>query len=342
MPRRKTEGKKLWGKFYWSDWLADEQLAQCSLAAQGLWMRMLCIAAKSDPVGYVAVNGAPLKADGIARIVGGDIEEVERLLAELLDWGVYSVDRRGCIYNRRMIKEDKREIIARSNGARGGNPSLLKDSSSASSEKDNPTQDNQSDNGTDNQTDKGGDKTQRLEARVQNPPNPPYSETDPPASSEPGEGSDDRKAKARSIIAAFDDSIAEVWGAEQRRPHPRPMDIQTALDWVDAGADVEVCRRVFLEVGHRFAESGQPPPGSLKARDRDVRQALAAIAGPDQAEPSRDLLLSSGERAFGYAVRHLPSEQAAALKATANDPAMTDLDRARKAKQMLAEAGMRT
>lgn len=185
-------------------------------------------------------------------------------------------------------------------------------------------------------------KGKEEEGKGEIPPTPLTPSSNLTASSEPGEGSDDRKAKARSIIAAFDDSIAEVWGAEQRRPHPRPMDIQTALDWVDAGADVEVCRRVFLEVGHRFAESGQPPPGSLKARDRDVRQALTAMAGPDPAEPSRDLLLSSGERAFGFAVRHLPSEQAAALKATANDPAMTDLDRARKAKQMLAEAGMRT
>jgi hypothetical protein len=34
-----------WSKFYWSDWDGDMRLRLCSLAAQGLWMQMLCIAA---------------------------------------------------------------------------------------------------------------------------------------------------------------------------------------------------------------------------------------------------------------------------------------------------------
>ena len=50
----------IWSKFYWSDWETDPALRLCSLAAQGLWMRMLCVAASHDPIGYVAVAGRGL------------------------------------------------------------------------------------------------------------------------------------------------------------------------------------------------------------------------------------------------------------------------------------------
>ena len=44
-----------WGKFWWRDWLTDPNLSACSLAAQGLWMRMLCIMAHSNPIGHLAL-----------------------------------------------------------------------------------------------------------------------------------------------------------------------------------------------------------------------------------------------------------------------------------------------
>jgi hypothetical protein len=105
--------KKPWGKFYWSDWAGDERLEQCSLAAQGLWMRMLCIAARADPAGYVTINGVALDAAGIARNVGHPRDEVEALLDELIRWGVYSVDRQGRIYSRRMLRDEKGHVRQR-------------------------------------------------------------------------------------------------------------------------------------------------------------------------------------------------------------------------------------
>ncbi len=55
--------KRPWGKFYWNDWQGDPCLRVCGLAAQGLWMRMLCLAAEADPIGYVrwVDDRAPLK-----------------------------------------------------------------------------------------------------------------------------------------------------------------------------------------------------------------------------------------------------------------------------------------
>ena len=57
----------IWTKFFWQDWAADPALRMCSFAAQGLWMRVLCLAAEADPIGYVVVNGKPLDFSAIAR-----------------------------------------------------------------------------------------------------------------------------------------------------------------------------------------------------------------------------------------------------------------------------------
>lgn len=113
-----------WSKFYWSDWESDPALRLCSLAAQGLWMRMLCIAAAHDPIGYVAVVGRGLDETALARMTGCSESEVAALLGELDQNGVFSRDRHGRIFSRRMISDAKKSAIARKNGKEGGNPSL--------------------------------------------------------------------------------------------------------------------------------------------------------------------------------------------------------------------------
>lgn len=115
-----------WSKFFWSDYAADPALKLCSFAAQGLWMRMLCIAAEHDPAGYVAVNGRGLDTTGIARITGGSVDEIEKLLEEMAGNNVFSRDRRGWIYSRRMIIDAKKRRKASEDGKKGGNPKLCK------------------------------------------------------------------------------------------------------------------------------------------------------------------------------------------------------------------------
>jgi hypothetical protein len=115
-----------WSKFFWSDWESDPALRHCSLAAQGLWMRMLCIAASHDPIGYVAVAGLALDETSIARMTGAGESEVRALLGELDRNGVYSRDRQGRIYSRRLTKDARLAAEARKNGKLGGNPSLGK------------------------------------------------------------------------------------------------------------------------------------------------------------------------------------------------------------------------
>lgn len=108
-----------WSKFFWSDWESDQGLRLCSLAAQGLWMRMLCVCARHEPKGYLSINGNPLKVDAIARLAGVAETEAETLMAELELNGVFSRNRAGCIYSRRMVKDEKRSQEGRKHKKRG-------------------------------------------------------------------------------------------------------------------------------------------------------------------------------------------------------------------------------
>jgi hypothetical protein len=147
-----------WTKFYWSDWLSEPALRLCSYAARGLWMDMLCIAATHDPIGYVAVAGRGLTETDIARMTGGSESEVPALLGELDRNGVFSRDRQGRIYSRRMVSDAKKAAIAVKNGKNGGNPTL--GNKRASGPSDNPPVKAQL---------KVVDNTQKLEARNQKP-----------------------------------------------------------------------------------------------------------------------------------------------------------------------------
>lgn len=115
-----------WDKWYWNDWENDPALKLCSLAAQGLWMRMLCICAKADPKGYLLVAGQPLPPSDLGTLVGKPEAEVEMLLSELASKGVFSLDRKSRIYSRRMVRDVQKARIATQNGKKGGNPSLGK------------------------------------------------------------------------------------------------------------------------------------------------------------------------------------------------------------------------
>lgn len=97
-------------RFYWKDWRTDVALSRCSLAAQGLWMRMLCIAAEADRVGYVEISGHPLSPGDISHEVREPIKIVRTMIAELEKAGVFSRDRDGTIFCRRMVKAERRRL----------------------------------------------------------------------------------------------------------------------------------------------------------------------------------------------------------------------------------------
>lgn len=93
-------------QFYPGDWIRDP-VSGCSLAAQGLWLRMMILAHDSDRYGYLEQNGAAIPPEHIARRCGSPLEQYTSLLLELDAAGVPSRTPEGTLYSRRMVRDAK-------------------------------------------------------------------------------------------------------------------------------------------------------------------------------------------------------------------------------------------
>lgn len=102
---KKPAEKQPWFKFYTRDWMSDEALNSCSLAAQGAWMRMLCLMHRAEPYGHLTINGKRPADEKLAPALGVPVELLRGLLVELREAGVSSVSNGGVIYSRRMVRE---------------------------------------------------------------------------------------------------------------------------------------------------------------------------------------------------------------------------------------------
>jgi hypothetical protein len=111
-------------QFYPGDWLNDAALRTCSVAARGLWIEMLCLMHQGSDYGYLKVNHTPILPVNLARISGATLDETIRFLEELAAAGVYAQDDAGCIYSRRMIRDEEVRKKRANGGVLGGNPAL--------------------------------------------------------------------------------------------------------------------------------------------------------------------------------------------------------------------------
>ena len=91
-------------QFYPGDWLQDS-IAGCSLAAQGLWLRMMFIAHNSGKYGYLEQDGKPLSPEAVARRCGCSPEQYLSLLSELDAAVIPSRTKTGVIFSRRMVRD---------------------------------------------------------------------------------------------------------------------------------------------------------------------------------------------------------------------------------------------
>lgn len=93
---------------YPSDWLSDE-IAGCSLAAQGLWLRMMFLMHRSSRYGYLTLpNGSAIPPKSVAAQCGIDHKAYVALLDELDSVGKLSRDTTGVIYSRRMVRDEQK------------------------------------------------------------------------------------------------------------------------------------------------------------------------------------------------------------------------------------------
>jgi hypothetical protein len=121
-------------QFYPADWLNDTGLRACTLAARGLWIDAMCHMHQGTPYGHLTFasvkdggkdGGKDIPKDVLARMVGSDVQEVERLLTELEAAGVFSRTADGVIFSRRMVNDERlRQVRAESGFKSLSNPKV--------------------------------------------------------------------------------------------------------------------------------------------------------------------------------------------------------------------------
>lgn len=95
-----------WFKFHPNDYLSDPAVMGVSLAAQGLWVRMLCLMHGAPRYGYLLTPAeTPMPVTALSRACGCDISVTEALLKELEEMGVFSKNSDGAIFSRRMVRD---------------------------------------------------------------------------------------------------------------------------------------------------------------------------------------------------------------------------------------------
>jgi hypothetical protein len=113
-------------QFFPTNWRSDPALAMCSEGSRLLWFEMLLVMHEAEPRGFLVVNGRSPAPQQIAMLTRTDPGKVEERLAELAENGVFSRNRAGVIYSRKMVRDEKKAETARKNGSKGGNPTLRK------------------------------------------------------------------------------------------------------------------------------------------------------------------------------------------------------------------------
>lgn len=114
-------------QFYPADWLRDTSLRVCSVGARGLWIDMLCFMHDGTPYGYLKVGPKVILPANLASMVGATLLETEGWLKELEEVEAFSRDDDGCIFCRRMIRDEEVRNKRAAGGILGGNPALKVD-----------------------------------------------------------------------------------------------------------------------------------------------------------------------------------------------------------------------
>lgn len=81
-------------------------MQSCSMAAQGLWINVMCLAHECEPYGHLTINGKAMTPAQLGRQVGLTARECEALLDELTDSGVARRTDEGVIFSSRMVRDE--------------------------------------------------------------------------------------------------------------------------------------------------------------------------------------------------------------------------------------------
>lgn len=129
--------------FFPNDWLSSPDLNSCSLAAQGLWIKMLCYIYQSPKKGVLLLpSGKQIESKTLAKLCGEEEQKISILLSELEETGTFSRLEDGTIYCRRVKRESDLIEARREAGRLGG----LKQKRSKDESKSEATLENENEN----------------------------------------------------------------------------------------------------------------------------------------------------------------------------------------------------
>jgi hypothetical protein len=233
-----------WMKFYPADYLNDEALSFCSLAAQGLWMRMVCIMHRAKPYGHLLVNGQPVTDAMLAIVAGTTPDQIADLLRELEALAVFSRTQKGVIFSRRMTRDHRKANEGRKAAQKRWDAEKAKPETAQASdfaeEKGRP---NRPPNGPPN-----GPPTTKNQNQNDSPYSPPRGDGDgferfreayPPR----GDASDAEKpvrsAYDRQVDAGADPealvTAAKAYAADCRKQRTKPQYVKSAAKFLNQG-----------------------------------------------------------------------------------------------------------
>jgi hypothetical protein len=109
--------------FFWNDWDNEPGMKFCGLAAQGLWLKMLSLAARSREYGVVLIGDHPSSRGDLPRLLapscGETVETIDKLIDDLITFKVASIDETGRLFNRRMVAEASLSAARSAAGRKG-------------------------------------------------------------------------------------------------------------------------------------------------------------------------------------------------------------------------------
>lgn len=105
---------------YIGDWKKDTAVQALDYWTRGVWTEMLYTMWDSEERGRLVLNGKAYPIDALAQLLSLTIEETTKAIKKLLDYGVARKDKDGVIFNKRMVKDEKKRIVKAENGAKGG------------------------------------------------------------------------------------------------------------------------------------------------------------------------------------------------------------------------------
>lgn len=112
--------------WFTGDWMKSPDVRSLSYAARGLWFDMLNLMHDSERRGYLQINGKQISSKALARMTGGNEAEIETVMPELKESGVFSISTDGIIYSRRMARDTKLREDRANAGSKGGHAKASK------------------------------------------------------------------------------------------------------------------------------------------------------------------------------------------------------------------------